>query len=178
MDNILIANVLQGDKQAFNELIELYYNELFKFVYNQTSDIELTKDLTQEIFMRIYTKLHTFNSKKASFRTWMYRVSSNYLVNYFRKNKIETLELETDLMVATDEVDPLTYALKQDDISYVIMIMSKVLNKKHQSIMMMHFFSYVSVDEIASILNIAPKTVRNVISLSIKKIKEEIGGKL
>ena len=176
MDEKIIQAVLEGRKEEFNNIIERYYNELFVFVHNQVNNIETTKDLLQEIFMHLFTKLHKYDSNKASFRTWMYKVSSNYLINYFRKNKVQEVIYEDFNMFADNEKDILQEMIQKDDVSSILHIMKKILNKKHYQVMMLHFFSEVTVDEIADSLSIAPKTVRNIIALSIHKIKDFIGG--
>lgn len=62
------------DKEAANALISYYYKEVYAYVYRQTGNEELAKDLTQDIFIQILQKITIFDHKKASFRTWMYRI--------------------------------------------------------------------------------------------------------
>ncbi len=174
MDTDIIKRVLEGQTDEFNKLIEKYYNELFVFVFNNVNNIETTKDLLQEIFMRLYSKLTKYNPSKASFRTWMYKVASNYLYSYLRKNKF--IISDTDLTTIKSEEDIIECCFKKDDVSYVLSIMKKVLNQTHFQIVILHFFSDLTVSEIASTMNKAEKTVRNVITLSLQKIRKEIGG--
>ena len=58
------------DKEAANALISYYYKEVYAYVYRQTGNEELAKDLTQDIFIQILQKIAMFDHKKASFRTW------------------------------------------------------------------------------------------------------------
>ena len=62
------------NKEAANALISYYYKEVYAYVYRQTGNEELAKDLTQDIFIQILQKITIFDHKKASFRTWMYRI--------------------------------------------------------------------------------------------------------
>ena len=73
-----------GSEDAANELVSKYYKEMYAYVYKQTLDAELTLDLTQEIFISVLKSIQHFDSKKASFRTWLYKLASNRLVDYFR----------------------------------------------------------------------------------------------
>lgn len=68
------------DKEAANALISYYYKEVYAYVYRQTGNEELAKDLTQDIFIQILQKITIFNHKKASFRTWMYMHRIRYVI--------------------------------------------------------------------------------------------------
>lgn len=59
----------KGNKSAAGELVQLYYKDIFTYVFRQTQNEELSKDLTQEIFVSMLKSIYLFNSKKASFRT-------------------------------------------------------------------------------------------------------------
>ena len=174
MDDKIIKHILDGHPDDFGILIDKYYNELFVFVHNQTNDVEMTKDVLQEIFMRLYNNLSKYDSKKASYRTWMYRVSSNYVFSYLKKHKYYIKNYDFNY-VSTEE-DVLESCIQEEDVKNVVSLMKKVLNPKHYQIMILHFFSELTIPEIAESLGVAEKTVRNTISLSIKKIRNQIGG--
>jgi len=174
LDKHIIRAVLDGNHNEFNQLINKYYNELFVFIYNQTNNVETTKDVLQEIFMRLFEKLHTYNPDKASFRTWMYRVSSNYVLNYLRKEKFELKDYDFNLISSSEDI--IASCIKQDDVSFILDVMKKTLNKKHYQIMILSFFSNLTPEEIGDSLGVTEKTVRNTVSLSIQKIRSKIGG--
>lgn len=81
------------DKEAANALILYYYKEIYAYVYRQTGNEELAKDLTQDIFIQILQKITMFDHKKASFRTWMYRIASNKICDHYR-SKVHRLSLK------------------------------------------------------------------------------------
>ncbi len=174
MDENIIHRVLAGYTNDFDQLIEKYYNELFVFIHNQVNDIEMTKDVLQEVFMRLYQKLNKYDSSKASFRTWMYRVTSNYTISYLKRSKYYIKDY--DLNLVSSEEDILAECVKRDDVKNILSLMKKILNKNHYQMMILHFFSDLSDDEISKVIGVSKKTVQNTISLSIKKIKEELGG--
>lgn len=171
VDYDIIKQVINGDKNAFDALIEKYYNEIFKFVYNQLNDIETAKNVVQEICMRIYVNLKKYNPNKASFRTWMYRVANNYCINYIRDNK-KYNAVELDISTISDDTDIIKEIVITDDVSYVMSVMSNNLSKRNCKMLLLHFFSDLTQEEIAESLNLAPKTVRNIISESIGKIRD------
>ena len=78
----IIEEILNGKNDYFSVLMEKYHNEIFKYVYNILGNYQNTEDLLQEIFLKTYKNLKKYNSSKASFRTWLYRISTNHTLNF------------------------------------------------------------------------------------------------
>ena len=73
-----------ASESAANNLVSKYYKEMYAFHYKQTLDPDLSLDVTQELFITVLQSIHAYDPKKASFRTWLYRIASNRIVDYFR----------------------------------------------------------------------------------------------
>ena len=83
----LIRNIkYRQDREAANELISHYYQEIFAYAFRQTGDQELAMDLTQEIFLSVLRGIGGFDERKAGFRTWLYRIASNRITDYYRSS--------------------------------------------------------------------------------------------
>jgi RNA polymerase sigma-70 factor, ECF subfamily len=91
-DSALVAAFLDGEKRAFNELVERYQTRLLNFVYRTTGDRERAEDLVQETFIRIYRHLHRFDQSK-KFSTWAYTIASNLAKNELRNRSRNPLVL-------------------------------------------------------------------------------------
>lgn len=158
----------------FEQLIMEHYNELFKYVFNQFEQVELTKDITQDIWVKLYEKRQYYNPKKSSFRTWMYRVAHHHCVNV-RRSYYKNRPIVADLSVLSSDEDILEAMIQHEEVQMILDVMDRVLNKKHKQIMNLHFFGQCSLEEISVITKVAKKTVSNVITISIRKIRDEIG---
>src|SRR5690606_1576172 len=79
-DSGLVAAFLDGQKRAFNVLVDRYQTRLLNFVYRTTGDRERAEDLVQETFIRVYRHLHRFDQSK-KFSTWIYTIASNLAKN-------------------------------------------------------------------------------------------------
>ena len=177
MDDILIIKeVLNGNKNEYSMLMNKYHNEIFKYVYNMVNNYQETEDLLQEIFFKVYKNLNKYNSDKASFRTWLYRISKNYVINYLKSahNKINRNNLLYDDEINKSEENIETQAVQNDQIDRIIAVMEKVLKPKHQEIMQLYYFSNLTVKEISETMNIPDKTIYKAINSSIEKIKKEV----
>src|ERR1700730_9450773 len=94
-----IRGARQGDKEAFRRLVESNQDRLFGLVYSMVSNREQAEDLSQEIFVKAYFALESFEGH-SSFYTWLYRVASNHCLDYLRKNRLDQVSL--DRMLSDD----------------------------------------------------------------------------
>lgn len=87
---------ISQDSQLFGILYDRYsnkvYNKCFSFVLNESE----AKDLTQDIFLKVFLKLDLYKANKASFSTWLFVITYNFCVNYVnrekKKNRTEDLD--------------------------------------------------------------------------------------
>jgi RNA polymerase sigma-70 factor (ECF subfamily) len=134
-----------------------------------------TEDLVQDIFYKVYQSLQKYNSEKASFRTWLYRIASNHVINYVNSKYYRTkVSSEVDLSYLEDDYDIENELVKEDQINQIVSIMKSVLTKKHQTILSLHYFSGLSVREISETMNVPDKTIYKALKTSIEKLKKEV----
>lgn len=174
-DRTIVTQVLEGKTDHFSVLMNRYHNEIFSFVFNMLGQYQDTEDLVQEIFLKVYQSLSKYDSNKASFRTWLYRISSNHTINYINSSYYRhKTSSDVDTSFLEDSTDMEAELIKDEQIKQIIQAMKKRLSKKHQRIMMLHYFSGLTVQEISESTNIPDKTIYKAIKSSIHKIKEEV----
>ena len=162
---------------SFNEVIEEYYDIIFRYVLKQVNQIEDAKDLTQEIFIKTYNNYGKFDPNRASIKTWIFQIATNHIINYWKSSHYRhrsSIEINIESLSTNDRV--LERIIQEEDVRYILHLMEKTLNKKHFKIMTLYFFSNLEKYEIAETLKIRPKTVSNVISLSIKSNSKHTKG--
>ena len=109
-DKALIKQCQRGDRQAFDELIRLYYDYVFSFLLKNTADEILSEDLTQETFLKMIRSIEKYDpGGSASFGTWLITIAKNCYIDHLRRNRIhledmDSLPLEDERNVA-DEVE-------------------------------------------------------------------------
>ena len=172
----VIENILNGKKDYFSILMEKYHNEIFKYVYNILGDYHTTEDLLQEIFLKVYKNLFKFSKDKASFRTWLYRVSSNHTMNYLNskdyKNHNGVLSYLDDINESNSDIEE--EIIKDEKITLIKELVDKLLKPKHKEIMYLYYFSGLSVKETGETTNIPEKTIYKAIKSSVDKIRKEV----
>ncbi len=93
----IIKRILEGDRQAYALLIEEYKTPIYNLAYRMTGNQEDAADLTQDVFIRAYTYLWRYDSRKKFF-AWLYTIALNTIKNHIKKNKqyknMRTVDLE------------------------------------------------------------------------------------
>ena len=85
-DEILAQKAKEGDTAAFEELFEKYKDRILNFVYRIIGNRETAKEVTQDVFLRVYRNLDIFDPKKR-FATWIYTIARNMAKNSLRDRK-------------------------------------------------------------------------------------------
>lgn len=70
----------------FDEIYETYASRVLNLAYRLTGDEETARDLTQEIFIKVYEHLDSFEQRSDIF-TWIYRIAANHVMNHLKKEK-------------------------------------------------------------------------------------------
>lgn len=89
-DGQLVSKCLDGESSAWEELVTRYSRRVYNVAYQFTGRHEEAEDLTQDIFLKIYRSLGTFDLE-AAFLPWLIRVSKNMCVDHYRKRRRERL---------------------------------------------------------------------------------------
>ena len=76
-----------------------YKDKVFGYVKNHVNSVEDAEDITSDVFVKIFSKLDTYDESKASISTWIYSMTSNTVIDFYRTNHIHS-EIPEDL---TDE---------------------------------------------------------------------------
>lgn len=174
----VIEEILK-DKNAYEKIIDIYYIDIYHYVLKQIGDTEVTKELCQDIFFEAYRSLKRYDSKKASFKTWFYKIANYRCIDYLRsrvyQNKTECLD-EGITMLADNSNDVLTALIQQEKTQKVNELMRRCLKAKHERIMRYYFYAELSVHEISILEKIPTKTIYTIINRSLQKLKQELGG--
>lgn len=96
--NVLVRRCVSGDAAAWQEIVQQYHRRIYNICYRFAGSPDDAADLTQEVFIKMYRTLKTFDGSRASFMTWVTTVTRNLLVDHFRKGKYDRV---TDSLDAT-----------------------------------------------------------------------------
>jgi RNA polymerase sigma-70 factor, ECF subfamily len=112
--NTLVRRCVSGDAAAWQEIVQQYHRRIYNICYRFSGSADDASDLTQEVFIKMYRTLSTYDTSRASFMTWVTTVTRNLLVDHFRKGKYDRITDSLDAVPASQE-DGLTLADQLED---------------------------------------------------------------
>jgi RNA polymerase sigma-70 factor (ECF subfamily) len=112
--NALVRRCVSGDAAAWQEIVQQYHRRIYNICYRFSGSPDDASDLAQEVFIKMYRTLSTFDTTRASFMTWVTTVTRNLLVDHFRKGKYDRITDSLDATPGSQE-DGITIADQLED---------------------------------------------------------------
>jgi len=158
--------------------MEAVYNEYFSTVYNyvfyKLLNRENAEDVVSQVFMKVMSKLDTFDSAKASLKTWIIRITDNTLIDYYRRRRPmlsidhEESGLENVLYVHFDEQYDQEIAPERQ----AVLAALKQLPERERMFIYYKYFENITNREIARQMNMNENTVSAIMARARKKLKD------
>ncbi|MFU0824262.1 RNA polymerase sigma factor [Clostridium sp.] len=172
-DLILIENILNGDVRSFESLVEKYEMTILKFIYSMIRDKQIAEDITQEVFITVYNKLNTFDSRY-KFSNWILRIAKNRCIDYIRKvKKVSESNIEDFVGLKSKEITP-EEAVEFKETKQVITEYINTLSDIDKQIIILRYSQKTTFSDISKILDINESSVKR----RYYKIKEQFKRKI
>jgi len=94
--SLLVRRCIAGDSDAWAALVRIQHRRVYGLCYRFTGSPTDAEDLTQEVFLKLYRNLSSFDLEKGSFQTWMTTLTRNLLVDHFRRSRQERVTSSLD----------------------------------------------------------------------------------
>ena len=102
----LVKRCLAADAAAWEALLQTHTRKIYNLCYRFTGRPADSEDLTQEVFIKVFQTLRTFDAAQGSFGTWLSRVARNHLVDHYRRTKKDRITSSLDDELGTLEEKP------------------------------------------------------------------------
>lgn len=102
----LVRRCASGDAVAWEEIVQRFHRRIYNICYRFSGSAEDAQDLTQDVFIKVYRTVGSFDGEKASFNTWVTTVTRNLLVDHFRKTRNDRATDSMDAPQGADEDGP------------------------------------------------------------------------
>ena len=176
LESDLLERILNGDLEAFDQLMKEYQEVVYLNVNKIIQNSQISMDLCQDIFFKIYKNLENFRFG-SSLKTWIIRISINESLSWVRKNKNKMNEIcfnENEYLsceYSTENAE--TKIIQKEEIKMLNFAISN-LNPKHGEVVILRYYEKLSLKEIANILKCSEGVVKNILQRSLKKLRKEI----
>ena len=85
--NLLVRRCISGDAVAWEEIVQCYNRRIYNICYRFAGSPDDAQDLTQDVFIKMYRTLNSYDVERGAFMTWVTTITRNLLVDHFRKSK-------------------------------------------------------------------------------------------
>jgi RNA polymerase sigma-70 factor (ECF subfamily) len=180
----LLQAALTGDPHAFGQVIAPYRRELLLYGYRLLGSLQDAEDLTQEVYLRAWTRLGTFEGR-ASFRAWLYRIATNLAFDLLRQRprrslphlrvppasladpqpppSSEPLWLEPlpDTLLLDADSEPEARAVRRESVTLAFLVVLQALPARQRAILLLRDVLDWSAREVAELLGLSIAAVES-----------------
>ena len=191
-DKELIAQVIEGDQAAFDELMQRHQKPLVRWIWSMLGDAEEAQDVAQDAFLQAYTNAEKFNPRY-NFKTWLYTIARNRAISIMRRRRHQVAEIGTAAKgegstapeaedswasLAVDErPGPRELLSTKEEAQWLLRAMDR-LDEGHREVLRLKYFAGMKSREIAELMDLEVGTVWSRVHHGLKKLRalaEEVG---
>lgn len=175
-DNEIISKVLNGDHQAYAELVNRYQNYVFTLSLRMIKSREDAEEVAQDIFVKAYRSLSNFRGD-SKFTTWLYTIVNTTCITFLRKKKLEVHSLDNErTFTVADNVDSGMRANLVEQKSKTVMVNSAInlLSPDDAQVITLFYKGEQSLEEISKVLGIEMNTVKVRLHRARTRLKEKM----
>ena len=171
-EDLVEAIVNTNNTLLFETLYDRYAGLVYNKCYDFAKDGDEAKDLTQDVFLKLFVKLASFKGK-SKFSTWLYAFTYNHCVNYVTRNTAKKFEKRS---VDYKDIENLSDDYDEDDPSFLNMKVEKLkvalelISPEEKMILLLKYQDYLSIKEIENALGIRESAVK----MRIKRAKDKL----
>ena len=171
-DRISVQAALAGDQSAFADLVTRYQSAVYNMAYRMLGDPTEAEDAAQEVFVRAWNQLRTFQLDRR-FSTWLLSIASHHCIDMLRRRK-PTAPLDgVALFVPSDAPEPDELAL-QGERRDMVQRMLNTLPEKYRTVTVLRYYNDLSYDEIAQTTGLTESAVKTQLHRARRMLADQL----
>lgn len=160
-------------RDDFEKIYDEYFPKIYNYIFYRLMSREDTEELVSEVFLKVVGNLEQFDSEKAQFKTWIYRIAQNTLIDFYRTRKPEaSLDDENVDWEPSVDFEAQLESITSPKRRAIYQALTK-LKERERMIIYYRFFEGYTNREIAKLLQMNESTVGTVLNRALKKLKTD-----
>lgn len=171
-DEELMQAVCQGDRSAYQALVKQHLKSISHYAFRLLGNRKDTEDISQEVFLRLWTNAHKWRPEKAKLTTWLHRIAHNLCIDYLRKQgRVQTQDSFEEEAAETQPRGEDSRDGNGDDMRRLVEAMSALPENQRSALSLCHLQGF-SNKEAAAIMNVSVKALESAIARAKRKLRE------
>lgn len=172
----LVDRARDYDVEAFGQLYDRYYDKIFSFVYYKVGNRFEAEDISEQVFLKALENITKFKWQGTPFSSWLFRIASNLVVDYFRSGKYKMVDIDGELAIeASTSCDPEQSTIRSLDRDEIINAI-RTLTEEQQQVIVMKFIAGMTNHEIAGAINKSVGAVKALQHRATGALSKVLGG--
>lgn len=156
----LVSEVLSGNMDSFNIIVNKYGMPIMRFIYNMVKDKEAAEDISQEVFIAVYNKLYTYKNTY-KFSNWLYQIARNKAIDYIRKyRRVYESNIEEILNIESRDESPEQAAEYSETKNMIEKFINSLDEYDRQIVILKYSSKDITFLDISQILNMNESSVK------------------
>lgn len=166
----------------FNQIYKDFHLMVLSYYNSKLNNLELSEELTNDVFLKVYNNLDKYDSEKSKVITWVMFISKNTLIDYYRRKRLKTISINKD--IEQNENLSIIHLIKNSDNQMNDMISNESLllirntisslDEKYRVIADLYFNKELTYKEITVLLKIPMGSVKGMINRSRNMLKDKL----
>ncbi len=174
----LLERCQRQDRAAFAALFERYHERVFRSAYIIARHQEAADDITQLVFVELYSALRRFDLNRP-FLPWLYRIVHNISMDYLKRNRragetIATMDAHLDALIGPDRSPGPADHAEQAELRRTIWQAMERLPINQRSVLMLCYYADLHEQEMAIALHVRPGTVKSRLHRARQALRDEL----
>ncbi|MCU7938768.1 MAG: sigma-70 family RNA polymerase sigma factor [gamma proteobacterium symbiont of Bathyaustriella thionipta] len=184
-DEQLIHSYQKGDAEAFDELYSRYKNAVYHYFFRQVHNTSAADELHQDVWLRII-KSSTDFKLQSGFKTWLYKIAHNRLIDYYRRSSRQPLHLVHNTIVDINHEPDNKYddsvnqpsepdeILQEQQVNQALLTALNSLPDEQKEVFLLHERSGLTLQEIAIITDNSFESSKSRLRYAVKKLRQHM----
>jgi RNA polymerase sigma-70 factor, ECF subfamily len=172
-DANLVARLKDRDDDAYREVLELYSDPLYHYIYSITGDPQLSQDILGDTFLRMVEKIDTYTYYGVPFKAWLYRIAHNLAVNAIKHNRfmVGVEDLDQVARPVTDPAIHVAERLEEEELRTALRASMRELTEDQQQVLALRFVAGQSPGEVAQTLGKTENAVKQLQFRAVRSLE-------
>lgn len=182
-DNDLVVRTLEGETEAFGELVRRYQRPVYGLIVRMVREPAIAEEIAQEVFIKAYRRLESFDRGR-KFSSWIFKVAHNATIDQLRKRRVLTVPLENpskegvqlaDVLAGPEREGPEQVAVRSE-LAVALERAMEELRPEQREILLLRFRHGLSYGELAEVMAMPLGTVKTHLHRARKRLARSLEG--